>query len=458
MERTGGVRVAEILKITNGKLLSGDASRDIDLARISTDSRTIKKGDFFLPLKGENFDGEKFVSEAFKKGAMGSFVVRCSSFVARKIIIQVKDTTKALQQIAHAHRMMFDIPVIGITGSNGKTTAKDMIYEALSPRFSVLKNEGTKNNHLGVPQTLLKLSRKHKICVLEMGMNHKGEIRLLAGIARPNIAVITNVGPSHLKFLKDLKGVFESKKEITEFLGKGSLLIVNGDDKYLSGLKSRRFKIERFGIDGKNDLRASLVTADFGRIEFLLDDKDLFRLNILGTHNVYNALAAIAVARQFRLSVASIRKNLAGYRPGYMRLNIKNMAGITVIDDSYNSNPLSMRCALQTMREVPAVAKWVVSADMLELGDRENDFHKAIGEMVAKSGFQGLLTFGKLSRYTHKRAIECGMPREFMWHCSTRDEVADILRKVAKKGDAVLVKGSRAMKMEEVVDKLSSKS
>jgi len=301
------------------------------------------------------------------------------------------------------------------------------------------------------------LNGKHKICVLEMGMNHKGEIRLLAGIARPDIAVITNIGPSHLKFLRDLEGVFEAKKEITEFLEKGSLLIVNGDDKYLSGLKSKRFKIERFGFDDKNSLRASLVTAGLGCIEFLLDDKDLFRLNILGTHNVYNALAAIAVARHFKLSVNSIRRGLAGYSPSHMRLNIKKMAGITVIDDAYNSNPLSMQCALQAMRIIPAAAKWIVSADMLELGEKENDFHKMIGESVAKSGFKGLLTFGRLSRHTYNRAVECGMAKESVWHCSSREEVADILRKVAKKGDAVLVKGSRAMKMEEVVEKLKGR-
>ena len=358
------MRIKEILKITNGKLISGDPDRDIDLASISSDSRTIERGAFFLPIRGENFDGEKFVSEALKKGAIGTFVVRDSSFVIRrtshetrttndeKIIIQVKDTTKALQQIAHAHRMKFDIPVIGITGSNGKTTTKDMIYEVLSSKFNVLKNEGTKNNHLGVPQTLLKLNKKHKMCVLEMGMNHKGEIRLLAGIARPDIAVITNIGPSHLKFLKDLEGVFEAKKEITAFLKKDGLLIANGDDEYLSGLKGRRFRIERFGFDGKNDLRASLVAADLDRIEFLLNDKDVYGLNILGTHNVYNALAAIAVARHFKLGAGPIRKGLAGYKPGHMRLNIKKIAGITVIDDAYNSNPLSMQCALQAMRYI----------------------------------------------------------------------------------------------------------
>jgi UDP-N-acetylmuramoyl-tripeptide--D-alanyl-D-alanine ligase len=456
-----GMKIAEILKITKGKLISGDVSRDIDPASISTDSRTIKKGEFFLPLKGDNFDGEKFIGEAFKRGAAGTFVTRSSGHrVTRlpgKIVIRVKNTTRAMQDMAHAHRMKFDIPVIGVTGSNGKTTTKDMISKVLSSKSSVLKNEGTKNNHIGVPQTLLKLNKKHDICVLEMGANHKGEICLLAGIARPDIVIITNIGPSHLKFLKDLKGVYETKKEIFEFLGKKSLAIVNGDDEYLYKLKEKSFKIIKFGFDKRNDLRAALISAGFNGIEFLLNDKEHFILNLLGTHNVYNALAAIAVAQHFRLSLKSLKKSLSRYRPGYMRLNIKNIGGITVIDDVYNSNPLSMRSALYAMKDIPARSKWIVSADMLELGTKENDFHRMIGESVVRLGFNGLLTFGRLSQNTYNRAIECGMNRENAWHCSTRDEVAGILRKMARKGDAILVKGSRAMKMEEVVEKLNCK-
>jgi UDP-N-acetylmuramoyl-tripeptide--D-alanyl-D-alanine ligase len=350
--------------------------------------------------------------------------------------------------------MKFGIPVIGVTGSNGKTTSKDMIYEVLSPRFKVLKNEGTKNNHLGVPQTLLKLDDTHEVCVLEMGMNHKGEIRALSDIARPNIAIITNVGLSHLKFLKNLEGVFEAKREITEFLKKGGLLLVNGDDKYLSALKAGPFKIKRFGFDDKNSFQASLLSASLEQVGFLLNGKERFRLNVLGTHNVYNALAAIAVARHFDIGYGSIRKSLARYKPADMRLNIRQVGGIVVIDDAYNSNPLSMQSALQAMKVVPATSKWIVSADMLELGSGEKDFHKMIGESVAGYGFDGLLTFGRLSRYTHDRALECGMPRDNIRHCSSRAEIADMLRRKVGRGGAVLVKGSRAMKMEEVVQKL----
>ncbi|OGW94427.1 MAG: hypothetical protein A3K16_03690 [Omnitrophica bacterium RIFCSPLOWO2_01_FULL_45_24] len=487
------MKVQEILKITKGKLLSGDSTAEIDLATILTDSRNIKTGEFFLPLKGNNFDGEEFIGEAFKKGAVGAFTIRqgaraqaclprtisAQGLPARlsasasasqgrdgkpragvgqeKIIIQVKNTTKALQEIAHEHRIRFDIPVIGVTGSNGKTTVKDMTAKVLSSKYKVLKNEGTKNNHIGLPQTLLKLKKYHEICILEMGTNHKGEIRSLADIARPNIAVITNIGPSHLEFLKDLKGIFESKKEIFEFLDEDSLVILNGDDKYLSKIKNNKFKIMRFGFNKVNDFRASIVSTEKDKIVFLLNNKSPFVLNLAGIHNIYNALAAIAVARHFELDYDSIKKGLAECVPAYMRLNIKNIDGVVVIDDAYNSNPLSMRAALETIKSYPAKSRWIVSADMLELGEKENYFHRGVGEAVVRGGFDGLVTFGKLSQQTSSAALKSGMAKNRIWHCSNHEEIAAVLRKVAKAGDVVLIKGSRTMKMEKVLEILKDK-
>lgn len=447
---------SEILKITKGELLSGNTGAEIDPAGISSDSRTIKKKDFFLPLKGKNFNGENFIDDAFKRGAIGAFTTRHNTAhnAQKKIIIRVKDTTEALQKIAHYHRMKFKIPVIGVTGSNGKTTVKEMIARVLSSKYNVLKNEGTKNNHLGLPQTLLKLKTKHDICVLEMGTNHKGEIKLLADIARPDIAVITNIGLSHLRFLKDLKGVFESKSEIFSFFGKDSLAILNGDDKYLLKIKGDKFKIMRFGLNGTNDFYASKVYKEKNRMKFLLNNKLPFMLNLLGTHNIYNALAAITVARHFKLPYTSIARQLETYDPARMRMSVKNINGIVVINDAYNSNPLSMGCAMETVRSYPARSRWIVSADMLELGRKENDFHSMVGETVAREKFDGLLTFGSLSRHTSCAALKFGMPPERVWHCSSREEIADILRKSAKSGDVVLVKGSRAMRMEEVIEKL----
>jgi len=353
--------------------------------------------------------------------------------------------------------MRFRVPVIGVTGSNGKTTVKDMIAGALSSKFNVLKNEGTKNNHIGVPLTLLKLNDSHDMCVVEMGTNHRGEIRLLAGIASPTVAVITNIGPSHLEFFGDLKGVFAAKREILETLRVGSLVVINGDDEYLSTIKSRIFKIMRFGLNIINDFQASGVSADGASIRFTLNYRSPFTLNLIGAHNVYNALAAIAIAYNFDISYLATKKVLSEYSPAGMRLNARQVGDVTVIDDAYNSNPLSMKSAIKALTEYPAKGRWVVSADMLELGQREKEFHSMVGEAIARSGFNGLITFGNLSRHTSLRALECGMNKNRVWHCSDRAEIADILKKSMDKGDAVLVKGSRAMRMEEVIKKLSCK-
>lgn len=453
------MKISDILKATGGKLLSGDPQSDIDLASISTDSRTIKEAEFFLPLKGGNFNGEKFIESAFKKGASGAFVTvhGPQSTVHGKIIIRVKDTIDSLQKLAHYNRMRLNVPVVGVTGSNGKTTVKDMIAKVLSCKFNVLKSEGTRNNHIGVPLTLLKLNNSHDMCVVEMGANRHGEIRLLAGIASPTVAVITNIGPSHLEFLRDLKGVFSAKREILDALKKGSLAVINGDDGYLSKIKSKAFKIMRFGFNSDNDLYASGVSAEGACIKFILNDKLPFKLNLIGAHNVSNALAAIAVAYNFDISYQDTKKALSEYSPAGMRLNARQIGEITVIDDVYNSNPLSMRSAMDALMEYPAKGRWIVSADMLELGHREEEFHKAVGEAIAGSGFNGLITFGPLSRHTSLRALECGMDKNKIWHCSNRAKIADILKKTMDKGDVVLIKGSRAMKMEEVVKELNYK-
>ncbi|MCX5668496.1 MAG: UDP-N-acetylmuramoyl-tripeptide--D-alanyl-D-alanine ligase [Candidatus Omnitrophica bacterium] len=482
------MKVREIIKITGGKLLSGDLEREVELSKISTDSRSIHKGDFFIALGGANFNGNCFVDEVLEKGAIGALsctprvIPAKAGIYARgnprfrgdqrasiqaldsrlrgndneeKILIQVSDTTKALQDIAAYHRKKFRIPVIGVTGSNGKTTVKDMIAGILSQKYNVLKNEGTKNNHIGVPLTLLKLNDSHDMCVVEMGANHRGEIRSLADIARPTVAVITNIGPSHLKFLRDLKGVFAAKREILGILNRDSLAVINGDDEYLSAIKSKVFRIMRFGFNVTNDFHASRVSAERPGMKFTLNDRAPFTLNLIGAHNVSNALAAIAVAYNFDISYTDTKKALSEYSPAGMRLNVRQAGDVTVIDDAYNSNPLSMGSAIEALAGYPAKGRWIVSADMLELGQREEEFHKMIGEAIARSGFSGLITFGRLSRHTSSRALECGMDKNRVWHCSDRAKIADILKDSMDSGDAVLVKGSRAMKMEEVIEEIA---
>ena len=452
------MKIKDILNVTGGRLLSGRPGYDLDLSTISTDTRTLEKGSFFLPLEGANFDAERFIEEAFKKGAIGTFTRRSGTvrFAASRdnIVIQVKDTLDALQKMARYHRSRLKTPVVAVTGSNGKTSVKEMIAAVLAAKYNVLKNEGTKNNHIGMPLTLLKLNRGHDVCVLELGANHAGEIASLARIAAPQTAVITNIGHSHLEFFKNLEGVFKAKKELLKFLEKDGLAVLNGDDKYLCSVRSSRFRIKRFGFSAACDPRTCQLSIEKGRIGFELKNAGRFTLNLVGVHNVYNALAAIAVGRSFAVGYDAMKKALARYVPADKRLNLIKIRSVTVMDDTYNSNPLSMMCALDSLKRYPANARWVVSADMLELGKERNKLHAAVGEIIARSGFDGLLTFGRLSKNTYLRAIECGMSKGRVWHCSTRGEIARILRGLAGKDDAVLIKGSRSMRMEEVVKEL----
>jgi len=454
--------VSEIVRVTKGVLLSGDPSADIAPERMSTDSRTIGRGGFFIALKGANFNANRFLEEVFRKGAIGAVIMGQGpkDRIKGKIIIRVKDTTKALQDIARSHRMKFRIPVIAVTGSNGKTTAKEMIWRVLSSRYNVLKNEGTKNNHIGVPQTLLRLKAKHDICVLELGTNHKGEIKVLGDIARPTVCVMMNIGPSHLEFLSSLKGVYEEKKRIlgTFFKASGGTAVLNGDDEYLAGIRGKGFRIFKFGFKESNDYRGCVISRDRNGIKFSLNGRGEFALRLLGTHNVYNALAAITVARQFRVSYESIRKALLAHRPAHMRLDPEKVNGVDIINDAYNSNPMSMKQALEVVQYYPAKKKWVVIGDMLELGKDSVGFHRMIGELAAKSGVEGLLTFGRLSKHALSAAFECGMDKGSLRHCSSPDEIAAVLKKVTRKGDVVLLKGSRAMRLEEVLDKLKTKN
>lgn len=448
------MKVSRILKATGGKLLSGDRNADIDLSKVSTDSRSIKREEFFIALSGPNFCGSLFLEDALKKGASGAIVEDCAiGQVDRdKILISVKDAVKAMQDIASAHRAQFNIPVIAVTGSNGKTTVKEMIATVLSSKYSVLKNEGTKNNHVGVPQTLLKLNASHRMCVLEFGTNHKGEIETLTKIARPTMAVITNIGPSHLEHLIDLDGVYREKKSVLDTMGRDGIAVVNGDDPYLRKIKRGKFKVLRYGLDESNDMRASDIRNASGRLEFNVNGKDEYSLKLLGVHNVQNALAAIAVAYSFGISRSACRKALLKFKPSSMRLNTLTVNGLSVINDSYNSNPASMRTALDAMRTCRVNARWVASGDMLELGKHARQLHRSAGRLAAESGVSGLMAFGKFSRDTLSGAREGGIPKNRLWYCSSHNQIADIIRKVAGAGDAVLIKGSRGMRMEKVIE------
>lgn len=452
--------VKDILISTKGKLLSGK-EKDM-LTGLSTDTRRLKAGELFLAIKGERFDGHNFILDAVSKGAGGVLIqegcITNSNFKLPPDVsfVSVENSIEALGNIANFHRRRFNIPLIGITGSNGKTTTKEMAALILSKKFNILKNFGTENNHIGVPLTLMRLGVEHKIVVLEMGTNHLGEIRRLSEIARPRIALITNIGPSHLEYLKDTNTVLEAKSEIMEHMDKDSKLILNGDDKLLSGLKTD-FKVVKFGLSKKFDFYAEKVNLEPDGINFKLNGKWDISLNLVGRHNIYNALGAIATTWDFGVSIDEIREALREFRVPNMRMEVKRIGNIKIINDSYNSNPLSMRQAIEALRDITSEGrKILVAGDMLQLGNLSGRFHHLVGRQAAESGIDLLVAVGKLAEHVAKGAQEAGMSEKNIKLYNVTEEARGTVASLIKEGDTILVKGSRAMKMEQIVEVLES--
>jgi len=475
-------KVNELLKATGGCLIS--CREDTAIKGISIDSRTVRKGEAFIAIKGSNFDGHDFIDKAIKKGASciiyeprppkiladpPCVVAETTNHARQKswrvrhalwrkprkaVFIKVKDTVRALGDIACFHRKRFDIPVIAVTGSNGKTTAKEMIAWVLSRRFGVLKNEGTKNNQIGLPMSLLGLNRKHDIAVLEIGTNHFGEVGYLVKICLPNIGVITNIGPAHLEHFHSLKGVFCEKYTLIENLREPYLAILNSDDALLRRQMLEKLKkpfILGFGIKKHADFSASDINPLFDKIEFLVK-KYRFTLRTPGYYNVYNALVAIAAARIFGMEYKDIAKRLALFDFPQGRLKIMELNQAKFIDDTYNSNPASLKQALSVLYNFKTKGRKIfVMGDMLELGGRKELFHYHVGQKVREI-CDIFITVGRLSGFAAEAARRSGFDTKNIFTCASTGEARDILfNKVSlSRRDVVLVKGSRAMKMEEI--------
>jgi UDP-N-acetylmuramoyl-tripeptide--D-alanyl-D-alanine ligase len=443
-------KIHELTKAAQGRLIK--KGKNADVKGISIDSRTIKKGEAFVAIKGDNFNGHDFIETALKKGASCIIAEKKPRHTGSAAFIKVKDTIKVLGKVARFNRANYNIPVIAITGSNGKTTAKDMIVRVLSSKFKVLGSEGTKNNHIGLPLTLLKLDKTYDIAVLELGTNHFGEIRYLADIASPNIGIITNIGPAHLKYLKDLEGVFKEKRGLITALKSPAIAVLNADDKYLrkelAKKNNRVFKVS-VGIKNKGDFTASSIRYAFKKYRFKVNKRLGFALGALGYYNIYNSLISIAVARIFGMGYREISSALSGFKPPYGRLNIINKKGIRFIDDTYNSNPSSLKQAIDSLKKIRVKGRKIaVIGDMLELGKESLNIHRKDLNEAAKS-CDTLITAGRISSLSLK-----GFKLETHNIISCRDsaKAREILFKDIKVNsrDIVLVKGSRRMKMEEV--------
>jgi len=459
-----GLSIKEILEVTEGKLISkkGFSPSFIPSRKISTDSRKLKKGDFFIALQGRRFNGHRFIEEVNKKGACGAIISQPAPLPSPHFFfIEVEDTLFALQEIALYYRKKFSLSCVGITGSNGKTTVKEMVWQIVSSKHSTLKSEGNFNNQIGVPLTLFKLSPCHKWAILEMGMNSRGEIARLAEIIEPNIGVITNIHHSHIGPLGSLAEIKEAKAELIPWLNKNEAnwLALNKDNYWTSELQRRaRCRVITFAIENQADVKAHSIVSGKGRISFTLiyrKNKIPVSIAIPGLYNIYNALAASAVSLVLGISLPDIAQSLASFKLPPMHSQLYILDDCQLIDDSYNANPESMKEALKLLQERGGQRKIAILGDMLELGNEAGLYHYQLGKQAGESDIDVLFVLGEFSREVSRGAREAGIKNAFFFQ--DREKLKNELFSYLKKGDSLLVKGSRGMKMEEIVKDLKER-
>lgn len=454
--------VEEILRATGGTLLQGDPN--IYFKGISTDSRTVREGELFFALKGVHFDGHRFAQEALEKKATGVVIeeerkgdVRWNGYRS-KVVILVKDTLRALGDLARWRRRRFGTPLVALTGSNGKTTTKEMIAACLETLFPVLKTKGNFNNLIGLPLTLLRLSERERVVVVEMGMNTLGEIRRLTEIAEPDVGLITNIERVHLEGLGSIERVKEEKGALFRLMKKDGAILVNQDDPRVVDL-ARDFSGQKitYGILNPADVRGGEIRLErAGRTSFLLSfggEQTRIDLPLLGRHFVYNALAAVATATLFGVEIKVAKEALEGFQPFPMRMEICPLSdGKVVLNDAYNANPKSMELALATLAEVKGEGRGIaVLGDMFELGAYSEEAHRELGRTVASFSIDRLVAIGKEARRVVDSAIRHGLEPDRVWVAESHGQAVSILREILRKGDWVLVKGSRGMEMEKIV-------
>ena len=469
--------VEEIREVISVKVLAGpDFFSGKHLIRqISTDSRSVRRGDLFVALRGDRYDGHEFVPAVLAQGAAGAIVhdqyrLPPGSAAVRKVdrqpmpfLFGVRDPLFAYQQLATHYRSRFHIPIVAVTGSNGKTTTKDMVAAVLAQRWPVLKTEGNLNNRIGVPNTLLRLTTRHHAAVIEMGVDQQGQTTRLCEIVKPTIGLITNIGPDHLEFFGSMEGSAQAKAELLDMLPADGTAILNADDHYFGYLAARaQCRVLSFGFSEMADVRASDVTSDVRQgtaFRLHLPGKSrptAIRIKVHGTHNVTNALAAAAVGAALALSGSMIAQGLGRFRPAAMRSQVVTHHGVHIINDCYNANPASMKAALQLLGEWnPARGRVAVLGDMLELGREAHQLHRDVGRFAAGLSLSRLIVCGDLGSEIAAGARQAGMPDHIILEVSDANSAADLLKKSLQRGDVVLVKASRGMRMEHIVQGLT---
>jgi UDP-N-acetylmuramoyl-tripeptide--D-alanyl-D-alanine ligase len=448
-----------IAKACAGELLRG--SPDTQVHRVCTDSREVRTGELFFALRGCRYDGHDFLRQVVEKGA-GAVVTERKSVPANWsgcALIAVEDTRQALGALAAQYRNNFVLPVVAIGGSNGKTTTKELVASVLKQALTTLWSEASFNNNIGVPLTLLRLEKSHQVAVLEAGTNHPGELAPLVEIIRPNYGIITCVGREHLEFFGTVAGVAKEEGCLAELLPANGKLFVNGDDEWASRVGARaRAQVVRVGFAVGNDWRAHGVRLDTRGVTFQVEGPKAeysgeYRIHLLGRHQVVNALFALALGVELGLDRAAVAKGLTECRPPKMRLELWEVNGVRLLDDAYNANTDSMVAALQTLRELPCKGRRVaVLGDMAELGAYSETAHQEVGRQAAELGVGQLFAIGKMAPVMAQAARNFGLNRVLEF--ADVETAAAAVKSFVKSGDLVLLKASRVMRLERIVELL----
>lgn len=446
--------VGQVYRAIGGKLLQGDEG--VTVSRVSTDTRQIQPGDLFFALRGERFDAHDFVDRAVAGGAAALVVSRQVPVDAGVPVILVRDTLAGLQSLAAYNRRQFAVPVVGVTGSSGKTTTKDMVAAVLGTRYNVLKTKGNFNNEIGLPLTLLDFSAGHGAAVVEMGMRGPGEIDALCRLARPTCAIINNIGVAHLERLGSMENIARAKGEILDHISTDGFALLPGDSPHAREQARRcHGRVLFFGLDPALDIYARDVRREGTGNRFTVVMGDVqceVYLPLPGRHNVMNALAAAGTGLLLGLTPEEVAAGLARVTLSGMRAELVDAGAYTIVNDAYNANPDSTCAALQSLEEIAGDRRKVaVLGDMLELGAGAAEGHRRVGAAVVQHGVALLVTVGALSRETAEGARQAGGAGDGIFPCASKDDAVQVLRRELRPGDVVLVKGSRGMRMEEII-------
>lgn len=459
----------EIVKAVNGEVLIKGNRFDYD--GISTDTRKIQDKSIFIALKGENFNGNSYIKQASEKGAficiVDEVLFKDEEIKEYTSIIKVGDTRKALLDLAKYYRSKLDIKIVAITGSTGKTSTKDLTAAALRGKYKVFKTEGNFNNEIGLPLMIFKLDNSYDVAVLEMGMSNLGEIHRMAEATRPDIAVITNVGISHIENLKTRENILKAKLEITDFFKEGNTLIVNGDNDLLGSLEKNNFSLIKTGFENVWDYYAYDIVLNENSVDFKVKEEQgeqEIHIDLPGKHNVWNALLAIACGRVLNMSLKEIMEGLKKLETTAMRLDIIRGDKFTMVNDCYNASPDSMKAAIDVLMNINGKRKVAVLGTMRELGDESFKAHKEVGKYAKEKGIDLLITLGEFNN-AYGEGFQNEKSKQIIEETSKKflqledyDEVVEFLAAYLQKDDVVLFKASRAMKFENIIEKLKTKN